>query len=519
MNFLAPITPEGSRFYSHFQSMVLESFSQNNLLIVVCTLVFCYVLAKHYDFKKLERVSCSAIRNAAIVLLLVLFGVSISKTGGVPHFEDEFCNLYQSQAISNLQYPGVKIKDEYAHTFETNFLKIRPSDNRLVSVYSPGFPFFLSLLQLVVPQNGLSSVIFIINLILFSIYIRGFAKESQNYAWMLLASASFFVIHSIFLFSQTLSLSIVLILLIRAKNKLPGWLDFGLVLLLWFSRPMDGLILFLWLLYRGAAVKAHLKYYSTWIFFVCIAASGHLYHNRVLSGDCFVSGYSLFAPHFKYGYGADVGMAVPYGFNIYQAFTNFFVSFLSLNNWLFGWPLIGFVFLFSILFKKSRQQWVFAEVLLLCLWLFFYFHYFFPSMVAGPRFYVPLLPLLIKVVCENCTSNFFRALTLTLVVFGCINIVSTPLRNSAGVISNPHFAKDDNTELYIVKEQTFGGKPLMYSYRRYNDPFNSNTPKIVSEVDLKKNINYFLKKYNKVKFLQLKPQNLSTSGNSRFKSK
>ncbi|MFZ2960784.1 MAG: hypothetical protein WA705_28235 [Candidatus Ozemobacteraceae bacterium] len=516
------LSSDGEIFYGHFWLTFFNAIFSWYFPVFWGIAIFIGFIARRYHLRGpvvLTRRSRHFLKTFAMLWpFLVFLWFTFNQTGAVPHMEDELTILYQARTISTGTYPGVRVPDELRNTFQAGFLKIA-SGGRLLGIYPPGFPLVLSVFDLVGILKWASFLLLAANLWILSRILNAFFSSRRVFPWLLLCCSSFFLLHSVFLFSQSVSLFLVNVVWLRRIQEKPLIEDYLISSFLFLTRPLDGLLLFvtlfIWQIFlqqksspeetknggtAGRGIFGNRFPWESLGFLVFIPVC--LLHQKIHTGDWFESTYHLVFPRVNLFYGPDIGMAIPFGFNLSQAFKNFALTLLSLNETLFGWPCASLLPLLFFYREARAKGWLnrpgmsFA-VILSAVWFFGYFHFFFPGIVIGPRFHQPLIGVFLVQSCIFIFSKrFWRPVTLFLCLMGLINLFSYSLLNFAGVLSFPEKEfKLISDRIYVVPERPRLGKELFRSFFTFNDVFDLEKLRFIHERDYLANPGYFLLRY------------------------
>jgi hypothetical protein len=543
LNPFAQISDAGRKFYDLHQDLnISQNFSDDFLLYWLLAVLLFYPGRKYRlyniplrQLKKFRPRIISFLRTilllfpALFVIYLLLF-----RTGGVPHFEDEFSYLYQARALGHFKYPGIKVPPELTDTMQGDVVKIN-REGILTGMYPIGLPLFLTPLSRFGLEAFFPPLITLINTwLLFALFKKIFSRR-RIIPYLLTASSIYFVYYSCLFLTQSLSLTMVSLILLRRLEHKNIAIDYLIAGLLFITRPGDGAIMFLALfIYQLRFLPLNQLWHPSPYLSAIAAFIVHIWNNRLLAGAFFLNPYQALFPFLGYGFGAKIGLTEPLGFNLIEAFKNFASVLLSLNEALFGWPfmsllpLILFPVLLSGRFSKRshhlQKDFLFFCLLLSLIWTAFYFCYFFPGNMVGPRFHYPLLPIMIifatasisafpelrLLVCTFCLIGFLRMVKITdengaLAPEGGNPNVSS-LLNGGTVFSFPfqEFNLQKGSRIYIIPEYTHMYKPFFYSFYHHNDPFRGILHSI-SEKDFRKHPDFFREKFgDRLQMLGLK---------------
>ncbi len=470
------ISEDGEVFYSHFWNEFWDRIFCWNFPFFILGLFLAFLAARRWRIRGGLSPRFQEIGTIlwAIPLFLALWFV-VSWNGGVPHFEDEFSNLYQARTISTGTYPGVVIPSELQNTFQTGFLKLA-SGGRLLGPYPVGFPLFLAPLDLLGLLERAQIILVGANLLVLFLLCRSCFSPRRIFPPLLLSISPFFLIHSSFLFSQSLSLMLVnIVLLRRAKNKDLGP-DYLISSFLFLARPLDGLILFCALLIWQWRVQPSRRWFPL-LFLVYLPL--HFLHQKIHTGYWMKSTYHISMPFFTLGYGPEIGVAIPFGFNLQVAFENLGLTLLTLNETLWGWPACSVLPVLGFLWKSPRAGWhrqpVYGfSILLGTLWFAFYFNLFYPGLVVGPRYHQPLIGVFLLMTCRFLFSwREWRPVVGLAILIAALRLSSFAVENAGGVLSFPERGRELHSGVvYLAPSKGPGGKSIFRSFHHFNDPFD-----------------------------------------------
>jgi len=490
------ILPDGEIFYGFFWQTFFDRLFSWNFPYFWGSALLIGLLACRFDWRgPVFPKWAKCLRSLAIALPIALFlWFTCMETGNTPHLEDEITNLYQARIISTGTYPGIIVPIELKNTFQTGFLRIA-SNGRLLGIYPPGFPIILAALDLVSLLPWAQFILLVVNLWVMYWLFSKFFSSRRVLPWLLLSTSPLFEHHSVFLFSQSLSLLLVNLVWLRRIQQKPFGTDYLLCSFLFLARPLDGLLLvsaiFCWQIHQQGRFPRESSGFLTFI-------PLYLLNQKIQTGAWFASTYHLVQPFFSLGYGTNIGIAIPFGFNLFQAIDNLSLILLAFNETLLGWPAASLIPVILFYWIGSRKGWLqrpgmgFAALLTL-FWFFGYFNLFHSGLLIGPRYHQPLVAVLLVQSCVFIFSRrYWRPVVLMFCLVGFWNLFCHPLRDFAGVLSFPEkefsLLKD---RVYVVPDLPLGGKDLYRSFFSLNDLFHIETLRFINERDFCEHPEFF----------------------------
>ncbi|MBW7877440.1 MAG: hypothetical protein H3C47_15795 [Candidatus Cloacimonetes bacterium] len=498
----ASLTETGIREYSgQWHSWVLREFNPYFLLYWMFLVLLIWLVRNQKIRLPVWNPSWLSWVVAVVPCLLCSFFVLV-QTGGVPHFEDEFAYGFQARLLATSQFEGITVPKELEHTFAVPNIFIN-SEGKLVGIYSIGYPLFLAPFALLNVLWLAPIVLFVLNLGFLLQIIKTVFSKRRFVPWLVVCLNPWFCAFSAWYFSQSLTLLLVnWIILRRLQNR--SFVGDGVLLgVMAIVRLPDALIVFLAILMVRVCNRDY-KIYDMILGLPFLFL--HFLQQKWVTGFWFLSTYEVFSKYHKMGFGADIGIHEPWGFNLWQAFKNLGLALLSLNETLFGFPALGLLplVLFCIrgLWIIKRQGGLFLLVLP-AIWFGFYFFYFYPGLLLGPRFHFPLLGcLMILALAGALRFRVSQRLCGVFVVVGFLSLGrwQDVVKDSGGILTDPlqemgiSIAPD---KVYIIIEpepqqnQSVFIKPLYWNFWRFNDPWQPMNPVFVAEKDFQQHKQWF----------------------------
>ncbi len=325
----------------------------------------------------------------------------------LPHLEDEFALLWEASVMAQgaITLPSPPEPSSILVPFVVDYQGLR------FGKYPPGWPAALSLGVRAGNPWLLNALLALV--VVWLIYRLGEKVAGQAVgllAALLAATSPMTLMLSATLMSHTFSLFLVLGLTLawldlfpRAGRKptgLPSWLLVvvaGLSLgLLALTRPLTALgaalplgLHGLWLMARGGS-SARRRVLAVGVLALTVAALLPLWQ-WALTGDPWLSLYTLWWPYDRIGFGPGIGRAEG-GHSLAWAWVNTRFSLRAGLHDLFGWPYLSWLFLpFGLwALRRERDAWLaFAAFPALVL---VYAAYWIGAWLFGPRYYYEALP-------------------------------------------------------------------------------------------------------------------------------
>ncbi len=490
----AKLSDAGILEYSaQWHSWVLREFNPYFLLYWILLVLLIWLIRN----KKvvIPDLDSKWLRWATVLIpTLVCAGFVVFQTGGVPHFEDEFAYGFQAKLIASGDFEGLVIPKQLKHTFAVPNVFMN-TEGRLVGIYSIGYPLFLTPFAFFDCLWLAPIVLFILNLGLLLRIVQTVFSNRRWVPWLAVCFNPWFCAFSSWYFSQLLTLLLVNCILLRRLQNKPYLVDGFLLGVLAITRLPDAVIVFLAI----CIVRLREKDFRLYdliggLPFLFL----HFLQQKWVTGSWFLTTYEVFSKYHKMGFGTDIGIHEPWGFNLWQALENLGLALLSLNEVLFGFPALGLLPLIIFCF---RGGWVLKRmggmylIVLPCVWVAFYFFYFYPGILLGPRFHFPLLGcLLLLSLAGMLRFRMSQRLAGAFILLGFLSVIywQDVIKDSGGILTNP--IKEMGVSIvpgkvYIIMEpevqltRSVFIKPLYYNFWRYNDPWDPMNPIFVAERD------------------------------------
>jgi 4-hydroxybenzoate polyprenyltransferase len=262
----------------------------------------------------------------------------------VPHLEDEVAFLFQARTIAE----GRLVAPAPAHPefFAAPFIIVR--DGMWFGKYPPGYPAVLALGVLVGQPWLVNAAAAALSVGL--TYLAGrrlYGERVGLLAAALLTISPLFLLHSGALLSHVVCLVWALAALLcfhASQTRRSGWAALGVGLALgalFLSRPLTAVGVGLPLAVWHAVDLARLRWRGRHILAAALgfapALAGFLAYNRMTTGSAFKTGYELWWPHDKVGFGPGLDSDGYYALS--EGLDHAWFNIQQLANYLYGWPL------------------------------------------------------------------------------------------------------------------------------------------------------------------------------------
>ena len=346
-------------------------------------------------------VTCVAFMTAAA-------GVCLAVLGGIPHIQDSIVQLFQARifASGSIALPS----PAHAHFFDMQYV----IDNGTIRYgkYFFGQSIFPLIGVLIGAPWIINPIVGAMTIIVTYMLVKDICDETtaRVTTLLLLVSPFYLFMHASFMSHgpHLLLMTSCLFSIIRActtgraRHCLAAGLLFGIAITI---KPYDSLLFLLPFFLYACTVCMRMPGFAAKVLLfalpVGICAAGMLLYNKLLFGGYLTTGYTQYSPHFKLGFGSQIGEVCLGGGTLpghtpLEGIKSCAKLLQALCDDLFGWPGLSLVFACMLFLCCRTTRWERLMALSFACIVTGYFFLFATrySICYGPRYYFVSLPAL-----------------------------------------------------------------------------------------------------------------------------